>query len=207
MPCIAVATISSDTPIRPSVFSPESQERENIYMTFTIKDIWKLNCVMIWEGSLRINLQKFETCSATPLQVVQSLSVFLKSRLTQKSTKGDGRWQRSKVDEDDGSHALGVQSISKITKVLRVASSHVFDQTSEKTAWTPQGLITRFGGNKGIWKIRMELFSCLVIKLSSQHYTWHQNINIKILHAVPRSYLKNMTETFTVLLIYLANKW
>lgn len=54
-------------------------------------------------------------------------------RLTQKSTKGDGWRQRSEVDEDDGGHALRVQSISKVTEVLRVASSHIFDQTSEKT--------------------------------------------------------------------------
>lgn len=60
--------------------------------------------------------------------------MFLKFRLTQESTKGDGGRQRSKVDEDDGSHALRVQSVSKVTEVLRVASSHIFDQTAEQTA-------------------------------------------------------------------------
>lgn len=71
-------------------------------------------------------------------------------RLTQKSTKGDGWRQRSEVDEDDGGHALRVQSISKVAEVLRVASSHIFDQTSEKTTRTPQGFIAGFGGNEGI---------------------------------------------------------
>lgn len=79
--------------------------------------------------------------------------MFLKSRPTQKSTKGNGRRQRSKVDEDDGGHALRVQSISEVAEVLRVASRHIFDQTSEKMARTSQGLIARFGGNEGIWKI------------------------------------------------------
>ena len=76
--------------------------------------------------------------------------MFLKFRLTQESTKGDGRWQRSKVDEDDGGHALRVQSVSKVAEVLRVAPGHVFDQAAKQTTWTPQGVLAGFGGNEGI---------------------------------------------------------
>jgi len=84
------------------------------------------------------------------------MSVFLESRLTQKSSEGDGRRQRGKVDEDDGSHALRVQSISDVAEVLRVAASHVFDQTSEQTAGPPQGLVAVFGGHEGVWEMRTE---------------------------------------------------
>lgn len=58
----------------------------------------------------------------------------LKSKLTQKSTKGDSRRQCSKVDEDDGGQALRVQSVSDVAEVLRIAAHNVFDQTSEEAA-------------------------------------------------------------------------
>lgn len=141
MPCIAVATMSSDTPMRPSVFSPEIQGQEHGYRTFTVKDTLKTI------QSLRIQT------------AVASVS------LTQKSSKGDGWRQRGEVDEDDGGHALSVQSISKVTEVLRVAASHVFDQASEKTARTPQGLVARFCWNEGICKM----------KRWADITTWHKN--------------------------------
>lgn len=135
------------------------------------------------------------------------VTVFLRSTLTQQSTKGDRRWQSSKVDEDDGGHALRVQSISDVTEVLRVASSHIFDQSSEQMTCTPQGLVAGFGWNQGICKIRRLLLNCVVIELTSQHYTTSRYQHLlrtgRLLGICFSNNMKNIYLAQTVLLIKL----
>lgn len=50
---------------------------------------------------------------------------------TQQASKGDGRRQSSKVDENNGGQSLGVQGICEVALVVLVASLYVSNHPAE----------------------------------------------------------------------------
>lgn len=64
----------------------------------------------------------------------------LSSSLTQQSPKGDGWREGSKVDENDGCQALGVQSVPEIAEVLWVTPTDIPDQTPKGAASALKGV-------------------------------------------------------------------
>lgn len=103
IPIAAVDTISSVTPIMPSVFSPAGGQTKNDIPSELLARVPRVSVC-------RIGGQNF----------------------TQQAAEGDGGWQRSEVDEDDAGQALHVQGVFQVAHVLRVAAPDVMDQASER---------------------------------------------------------------------------
>lgn len=61
--------------------------------------------------------------------------------LTQQASECDGGRQGSKVDEDDGSHALAVQGVLEVADILRVTSPNVSYQPAEGASCALQRVI------------------------------------------------------------------
>lgn len=61
--------------------------------------------------------------------------------LTQKASKGDGRGQGSKVDEDDGCQDLSVQSICVVADVVAVTPLDVLHHPTERIAGAGQRVL------------------------------------------------------------------
>lgn len=69
---------------------------------------------------------------------------------TQQSSKGDGRRQSSKVDKDDSSNDLGVESVCDVALVVFVASLYVSNHPTKWPTSTNQGVfrwLPRGNGN------------------------------------------------------------
>lgn len=118
---MAVEMISSETPIRPLVFSPGRDGGGSA-------------------GSLGGPGPRLP-CGpqARPSQDHGSWPPL--SLLTQQPPKSDGGREGSEVDEDDGRQALGVQGIPEIAEVLGVTSTDVPDEPPKGSA----GALKRVG--------------------------------------------------------------
>ncbi len=56
---------------------------------------------------------------------------FRLNTLTKETSEGDGWWESSKVDKDDSSNNLSVQSISDVTDIVLIPSLHVSNHATE----------------------------------------------------------------------------
>lgn len=81
-----------------------------------------------------------------------NLLILLQTTHTQKTAEGDGRRQGSKVDKDNCSKNLGVQSICDVTLVVLVASFYVPNHSTKRTPRTGQRVLCRRFGGEGHWE-------------------------------------------------------
>lgn len=70
---------------------------------------------------------------------------------TQQPSKGDGRRQSSKVDKDDSSNDLGVESVCDVTLVVLVASLYVSNHPAKWSTSTNQGVFGWLPRGNGNW--------------------------------------------------------
>lgn len=135
-PCSDVEMISSDTPIRFCVFSPAGRTGSG-----TPGATGPLS------PESRLMAAPTRCCTQhPPRQCPRAMPPAPPGRavppaLTQQPPEGDGRRERSEVDEDDGRNALGVQRVPEVTQVLGVPSPHVPDQPPKGPARAPQGVV------------------------------------------------------------------
>lgn len=71
---------------------------------------------------------------------------------TQQASKGDGRRQSGKVDEDDGSKDLGIKSICNVTFVVLVAPLDVMNHPTKQPTSTGQGVLRWRPSRDGNWE-------------------------------------------------------
>lgn len=123
-PCTEVDTMSSETPIWPSVFSPGKKNNSS-------------------------TSQWTETGSVTE----PKLDFWISSVwLTQQASERNGRRESSKVDKDNSSHALTVQGVFEVAQVLRVAPLHVSYHPTEGASGALQRVVWLFQrSEEGLW--------------------------------------------------------